>query len=63
MKSIDDVGLEDVTAVYSGPEGNLWAPLMGEQIHLSGSKSSVRGNALLSHTPGVFLFDPLPLRR
>lgn len=41
MKSIPDVGLKDVTAVYSGPEGNLWELLMGQQIHIGGFKSSM----------------------
>ncbi len=41
MKSIDNVGLEDVTAVYNGPEGNLWELLMGQQIHIGGFKSSM----------------------
>ena len=41
MKSIDNVGLQDVTAVYNGPEGNLWELLMGQQIHIGGFKSSM----------------------
>jgi ubiquinone/menaquinone biosynthesis C-methylase UbiE len=41
MKSIANVGLEDVTAVYDGPEGNLWELLMGQQIHIGGFKSSM----------------------
>ena len=31
MKSIENVGLNDVTAVYNGPEGNLWELLMGSR--------------------------------
>jgi ubiquinone/menaquinone biosynthesis C-methylase UbiE len=41
MKSITDVGLQDVTAVYSGAEGDLWELLMGHQIHIGGFKSSI----------------------
>jgi ubiquinone/menaquinone biosynthesis C-methylase UbiE len=41
MKAIANVGLEDVTAVYNGPEGNLWELLMGQQIHVGGFKSSM----------------------
>jgi SAM-dependent methyltransferase len=32
--------LQDVQAVYSGPEGALWELIMGEQIHIGGLKSS-----------------------
>jgi ubiquinone/menaquinone biosynthesis C-methylase UbiE len=41
MKSIQDVGLKDVTAVYDGPEGDLWELIMGQQIHIGGFKSSM----------------------
>ena len=41
MKSIANVGLSDVKAVYSGPEGDLWELLMGEQIHIGGFGSSM----------------------
>src|SRR5574337_1674441 len=41
MKSIDNVGLQDVRAVYNGAEGNLWELLMGQQIHIGGFKSSM----------------------
>jgi len=41
MKSIADIGLKDVTAVYSGAEGDLWELLMGHQIHIGGFKSSM----------------------
>jgi len=40
MKSISSVGLNDVQVVYSGPEGNLWELIMGEQIHIGGFASS-----------------------
>jgi len=41
MKAMRDIGLEDVRAVYSGPEGDLWELIMGEQIHIGGFKSSM----------------------
>jgi ubiquinone/menaquinone biosynthesis C-methylase UbiE len=41
MKSVDDIGLSDVNAVYDGPEGDLWELLMGQQIHIGGFKSSM----------------------
>ena len=33
--------LKDVNAVYSGPEGQLWEMIMGEQIHIGGFASSM----------------------
>ncbi len=36
MKSATPVGLKDVQAVYSGPEGQLWELVMGQQIHIGG---------------------------
>ena len=41
MKTIRNIGLEDVQAVYSGPEGDLWELVMGEQIHIGGFQSSM----------------------
>ncbi len=41
MKSTTEVGLDDVRAVYSGPEGELWELVMGEQIHVGGLQSSI----------------------
>ena len=41
MKSIKGIGLKDVQAVYSGPEGDLWELVMGEQIHIGGFWSSM----------------------
>jgi SAM-dependent methyltransferase len=35
------IGLPDVQAVYSGPEGDLWELIMGEQIHIGGFSSSM----------------------
>jgi hypothetical protein len=41
MKTIDNIGLPEVQAVYSGPEGQLWEMIMGEQIHIGGFSSSM----------------------
>jgi len=41
MKSIENIGLGDVQAVYDGAEGDLWELLMGHQIHIGGLKSSM----------------------
>jgi len=41
MKSIEDIGLDDVTAAYNGLEGDISELLMGEQIHIGGFKSSM----------------------
>jgi sarcosine/dimethylglycine N-methyltransferase len=41
MRSIEDIGLKEVQAVYSGPEGELWELIMGEQIHIGGFSSSM----------------------
>lgn len=41
MKAIQDIGLSDVRAVYSGPEGQLWERIMGEQVHIGGLTSSM----------------------
>ena len=41
MKETKGVGLENVQAVYDGPEGVLWELIMGEQIHIGGFSSSM----------------------
>jgi len=41
MKSTVGIGLDDVQAVYSGPEGDLWELVMGQQIHIGGFQSSM----------------------
>lgn len=41
MKSLAEIGLSEVTAVYDGPEGDLWELLMGQQIHIGGFRSSM----------------------
>jgi SAM-dependent methyltransferase len=40
MKTLPQVHLADVQAVYSGCEGRLWELVMGEQIHIGGLSSS-----------------------
>lgn len=41
MKSTQGVGPSDVTAVYSGPQADLFTLLMGQQLHLGGMNSSL----------------------
>ena len=41
MKVQPDIHLSNVQAVYSGPEGDLWELIMGEQIHIGGLASSM----------------------
>lgn len=41
MKTMDSITLKDVQAVYSGPEGDIWELIMGEQIHIGGFVSSM----------------------
>jgi len=41
MKSTKQIGLKEVQDVYSGPEGELWELIMGEQIHIGGFTSSM----------------------
>ncbi len=41
MKTTSGIGLSEVQAVYSGPEGDLWELIMGEQIHIGGFQSSM----------------------
>ncbi|MDD2710598.1 MAG: methyltransferase domain-containing protein [Verrucomicrobiae bacterium] len=41
MKTINTIHLADVQSVYSGPEGDLWELIMGEQIHIGGLQSSM----------------------
>ncbi len=41
MKTVKGIGLKDVQGVYSGPEGDLWELVMGEQIHIGGFASSM----------------------
>ena len=41
MKSITNVGLAEVTALYSGAQGGFMQILFGEQIHIGGMKGSI----------------------
>lgn len=41
MKSTTCIGLDQVRGVYSGPEGDLWELIMGQQIHIGGFVSSM----------------------
>ena len=41
MERAMPIGLKDVQAVYSGPEGDLWELVMGQQIHVGGFRSSM----------------------
>jgi ubiquinone/menaquinone biosynthesis C-methylase UbiE len=41
MKNNQQIHLQDVQNVYSGPEGRLWELIMGEQIHIGGLVSSM----------------------
>jgi ubiquinone/menaquinone biosynthesis C-methylase UbiE len=41
MKTIANIGLAEVNAVYDGNEGDLWELIMGQQIHIGGFRSSM----------------------
>jgi SAM-dependent methyltransferase len=41
VKSDPNISLCDVQAVYSGPEGELWELVMGQQVHIGGLRSSM----------------------
>ena len=41
MKALKNIGLKEVQEVYSGPEGDLWELIMGQQIHIGGFTSSM----------------------
>lgn len=41
MKVHEGIDLATVRDVYSGPEGDLWELIMGEQIHIGGMASSM----------------------
>lgn len=53
MKSIKNMGLKEVQAVYSGPEGELWELIMGEQIHIGGFTSSMDLAEKAGISPGM----------
>ncbi len=41
MKQVTNIGLAEVQNVYSGPEGELWELIMGQQVHIGGFRSSM----------------------
>ncbi len=53
VKSVSNIGLKEVQAVCSGPEGNLWELIMGEQIHIGGFQSSLDLAAEAGIGPGM----------
>jgi SAM-dependent methyltransferase len=53
MKTKDNIGLKEVQAVYSGPEGELWELIMGEQIHIGGFTSSMDLAEKAGIDPGI----------
>ncbi|MGA2435896.1 MAG: class I SAM-dependent methyltransferase [Bryobacteraceae bacterium] len=57
MKTISGIGLGEVQAVYSGPEGDLWELIMGEQIHLGGLNSSLALAEKADIAPGTAGID------
>lgn len=57
MKSIDQIGLSDVQAVYGGPEGDLWELVMGQQIHVGGLRSSMDLAEKAGIAPGMTGID------
>jgi len=57
MKNMDDIGLSQVQAVYSGPEGQLWELVMGRQIHIGGFTSSMDLAEKAAISPGLSGID------
>lgn len=57
MKSTTAIGLDDVQAVYGGPEGKLWELIMGEQIHIGGFQSSMELAEKAGIGPGMSGID------
>jgi len=53
MKSVPGISLKDVQDVYSGPEGQLWELIMGEQIHIGGLTSSMDLADTAALAPGL----------
>jgi len=41
MKSVSGVGLDDVTGAYGGPQGDLYALLLGQLLHPGGMRASI----------------------
>jgi SAM-dependent methyltransferase len=57
MRVLEGISLEHVRAVYSGPEGDLWELIMGEQIHLGGFASSMALAERADIAPGTVGVD------
>lgn len=57
MKQTSGIGLDNVKAVYDGPEGDLWEMIMGEQIHIGGFASSMDLAAKAGVGPGMHGVD------
>jgi ubiquinone/menaquinone biosynthesis C-methylase UbiE len=58
MEKSRSITLADVQAVYTGPEGDLWELIMGQQIHIGGLVSSMdlaEKAAIAAGTRGVDL--------
>ena len=53
MKCNPGAALNDVQAVYSGAEGQLWELIMGQQIHIGGLQSSLDLAAKAGVGPGM----------
>src|SRR5437870_4252002 len=41
MKSIEGIGLNEVTAVYGGAQADLYALLFGQHLHIGGMSASL----------------------
>ncbi len=63
MKSIEKIGLSDVQGVYSGPEGDLWELVMGQQIHIGGFRSSMDLAEQAGIRPGIVRRGSVLLQR
>ena len=57
MMNDGKIGLRDVQAVYSGPEGQLWELVMGQQIHIGGLRSSMELAEKAGIAPGISGID------
>jgi ubiquinone/menaquinone biosynthesis C-methylase UbiE len=57
MKQLSGISLRDVQAVYSGPEGDLWELVMGQQIHIGGLQSSLNLAERAGIGPGMVGID------
>ncbi len=53
MQHVANIGLAEVQGVYSGPEGELWELIMGQQIHIGGLTSSMNLAERAGIRPGM----------